>query len=108
MAGKMERRRYSRVRTKFELLYSAGQEEGTGVLSDISYSGALVEETLLRPAVGTRVRLYVFLQPVFPFEIIGDVVRHTHDGFALEYKLVDPEVRQLVDEAAAIVARSQD
>ena len=32
-----------------------------GVLVDISYSGAHLEETSLRPPVGTEVRLYLFV-----------------------------------------------
>ena len=59
-----ERRKLPRVETLFELLYSAGREEGHGVLADISYAGARISETLLRPDIGTKVRLYVFLQPV--------------------------------------------
>ena len=35
-----DRRRSGRVRTRFDALYSAGQQEGAGVLADISYSGA--------------------------------------------------------------------
>ena len=92
-----------RVRTQFETLYSAGRTEGAGVLADISYSGARIEEASLRPEVGDKLRLYVFVQPVSPFELIGSVVRVTEDGFAIEYELSDPDVRRLVDDAAAIV-----
>ena len=87
-------------------LYSAGREEGHGVLADISYAGARISDTELRPEVGTQVRLYVFIQPVFPLEIVGEVARHTEDGFAVEYKIVDADVKQLVDDAAAIIRTS--
>jgi hypothetical protein len=97
------RRGDGRVRTQFETLYSAGRTEGAGILADISYSGALIAEASLRPEVGDKLRLYVFVQPVSPFELIGNVVRVTEDGFAIEYELSDPEVRRLVDDAAAIV-----
>jgi hypothetical protein len=97
------RRGEGRVRTQFETLYSAGRTEGAGVLADISYSGALIAEASLRPEVGDKLRLYVFVQPVSPFELIGSVVRVTEDGFAIEYELSDPEARRLVDDAAAIV-----
>ncbi len=104
----MENRRdRGRVKTLFELLYSAGRNEGNGVLADISYSGARIDGTPLRPKIGTRIRLYVFVQPVSPMEITGDVVRHTDDGFAIQYKTIsDPELRALVDDAAAIVDSS--
>ena len=97
------RRGDGRIRTQFETLYSAGRTEGAGVLADISYSGALIAEASLRPEVGDKLRLYVFVQPVSPFELIGSVVRVTEDGFAIEYELSDPAVRRLVDDAAAIV-----
>jgi hypothetical protein len=92
-----------RVRTQFETLYSAGRAEGAGILADISYSGALIAEASLRPDIGDKLRLYVFVQPVSPFELIGNVVRHTEGGFAIEYEVLDPDVRRLVDDAAAIV-----
>ena len=100
----MERRRHHRIPTKFELLYSSGRREGAGVLANISYSGARIEETQLQPPIGDQLRFYVFLQPVAPLELVGVVVRHTETGFAIEYdKVEDPEVRRLVDDAAAIV-----
>jgi len=57
--------------------------------------------------VGTRVRIYVFTEPVdpiapaSPYELVGRVVRHSSSGFAIEYEETDPEVCLLVDEAAA-------
>ncbi len=92
-----------RVRTQFETLYSAGRTEGAGIIADISYSGALISEASLRPDIGDKLRLYVFVQPVSPFELIGSVVRYTEDGFAIEYEVSDPDVCRLVDDAAAIV-----
>ncbi len=104
MANEGNRRRDGRVQTRFESLYSAGRGEGTGTLADISYSGAMIEESSLQPEVGRELRLYVFVQPVAPFELIGKVVRVTEHGFAIEYeKIEDPEIRRFVDDAAAIV-----
>ena len=100
---KRDRRRDGRVRTRFESIYSAGRTEGEGVLADISYSGALIEGVSLKPVLGKPVRIYIFVQPVSPFELRGIVVRHTGDGFAIEYPTVSEEVRRLVDDAAAIV-----
>ncbi len=99
-----DKRRSGRVRARFDALYSSGQQEGAGVLADISYCGARIEDSSIRPELGTTVRIYVFIQPVSPFELIGDVVRHSTGGFAIEYKDLDPEVRRLVQEAAAIVS----
>jgi hypothetical protein len=98
------RRREGRIPTRFEALYSAGRLEGAGVLLDISYSGALFAETSLRPELGKTIRAYVFVQPVNPIELVGEVVRLTDDGFAVKYELTDPELRRLVDDAAAVVS----
>jgi hypothetical protein len=97
------RRRDGRVATQFESLYSAGRSEGTGVLADISYSGALIEGATLKPEIGKPLRIYVFVQPVAPFELMGNVVRHTDNGFAIEYPTPSDEICRFVDDAAAIV-----
>jgi hypothetical protein len=106
MSEFIERRRDPRFTLVLNAHYSSGPEEGIGVLSNISYSGALIEDTSVRPTVGTRVRVYVFVEssdpiaPASPYELVGRVVRHSRSGFAIEYEDPDPEVRELVDEAA--------
>jgi hypothetical protein len=103
-----ERRRGDRVPTALNAHYSSGPEDGIGVLANVSYSGALIEGSSVQPTVGSRVRVYVFTEPVdpiapaSPYELVGRVVRHSSSGFAIEYEDADPEVRQLVDEAATL------
>ncbi len=103
----MERRKDIRFRTRFDALFSSGPAEGAAVLTDLSYSGARLEEASLRPDLGTSVRLYVFVQPVAPFELVGHVTRHTESGFVILYEVSDPEVRRLVDDVSAIVEAPQ-
>lgn len=98
-----ERRSEGRVRTRFESLLSAGRQEGAGVLADISYHGALIEDATFQPEIGKELRIYVFVQPVSPFELRGTVVRHTETGFAIHYAADGEDLRRLVDDAAAIV-----
>ena len=106
MSGFSAKRRGVRVPTALNAHYSSDPEDGIGVLANISYSGALVEDSSVRPTMGSRVRIYVFTEPVdpiapaSPYELVGRVVRHSRSGFAIEYEDADPEVRQLVDEAA--------
>ncbi len=103
----VQRRRGTRFTTTLNAHYDSGSEKGTGVLENISYSGALIENSSARPTVGSRVRVYVFVEPVdllapaSPYELLGRVVRHSFAGFAIEYEDTDPEVLQLVDKAAA-------
>jgi len=111
MTATTNRRRDNRTPMPLEVHYSFGRAEGVGVLADISYSGALIGDTAMRPKIGTPIVLYVYLKPpsafeaATPFELSGHVVRHSPTGFAVEYDdIVDPEVRQMVDDAAAIVA----
>ena len=100
----MDNRRSPRFRTRFDALISAGRQEGAGVLADISYAGARLDAASVQPALGTRVTLYIFLHPVAPFELSGQVTRHTETGFAVTYELFDPEIRRLVDDVSAMVA----
>lgn len=102
----MEKRKEPRFRTQFDALYSTGASEGAGVLVDLSYSGAWLENVSEhhRPELDSSVRLYVFVQPVAPFEIEGRVTRVSETGFAVVYEIDDPEVRRLVDDVSAIVS----
>jgi hypothetical protein len=97
------RRAQGRVQTRFESLYSAGRMEGTGTLSDVSYSGAQIEGASLKPEIGKPLRIFVFIQPVSPYELVGDVVRHTDTGFAIEFSQMSDEVKRFVDDVAAVV-----
>lgn len=99
----MEQRRSPRFRTQFDALISSGRKEGAGTLAEISYSGARVEGASMQPSIGARITLYIFVLPVSPFELTGQVARYTETGFAVAYDLFDPEIRRLVDDVAALV-----
>jgi hypothetical protein len=111
MAETTNKRPDNRIPIRLAAVYSFGRMEGDGVLANISYSGALIADTSMQPAIGTLVVLYVYLQPpsafeaVTPFKPVGHVTRHSSTGFSIEYKdNLDPDVRRMVDDAAAIVA----
>ena len=106
-----ERRRGYRVSIRLEVYFSEDLYEVVGVLTNISYSGALIEDTSMQPEIGTPIALYVYLEPpsafeaATPFELTGHVVRHSSTGFAIEYEdNLDPDVRRMVDDAVTIVA----
>ncbi len=107
MSAIVNRRRHVRFTTALNAHCSSDPEAGIGVLANISYCGALVEDSSIKPSVGSKVRLYVFVEPgdpitpASPYELVGRVVRHSSSGFAIDYEDDDPEVRQLVDETAA-------
>ena len=110
MAATANKHRDNRISIRLEAFYSFGRIEDEGMLADISYSGALIEGTTMQPEIGTRIVLYVYLKPpsafeaVTPFELSGNVVRHSSTGFAIAYEgNLDPDVRRVVDDAAAVV-----
>ncbi len=111
MTETTNRRPDKRIPIHLAALYSSGRIEADGLLANISYSGALIEDTTVRPEIGTFVVVYVRLEPpsafeaATPFELDGHVVRHSSNGFAIEYKdNLDPETRRMVDDAAAVMA----
>ncbi len=101
----MEQRRSPRYPVRFDALISSESLEGAGVLSEISYAGASLIEVSTLPPLGAKVTLYVFIQPVAPFEIQGHVTRATKSGFAVAFELFDPEIQQLVDDVRGIVSQ---
>lgn len=70
---------------------------------NISRSGALLDTSNEMPEPGTKVRLYIFIQPVCPFELSGEVVRVDGTRFSIRYSNLDAEVGRLVDDVAALV-----
>ncbi len=99
----MERRSHPRFRTKFDVLCSDGEREGSGTLVNISRSGALLDSVSILPELGSKIRLYIFIQPVHPFELSGEVVRCDDARVAIRYSNLDAEVGRLVDDVAALV-----
>ncbi len=110
-----KRRRGYRISIRLEAYCSEDLVEVIGVLSNISYSGALIEDTSMQPEIGTHIALYLFLKPpgafkaVSPFKLTGHVARHSSNGFAIEYdKKFDPNVRRVLDDAIAILGASHE
>ena len=112
MTETTNRRRDNRVPISLKAYYSFGRVDGVGVLANVSYSGALIEDISTRPPeTGTPIVLCVYLisphdfEEVTPFKLAGHVVRHNSTGFAVTYEdNHDPDVRRMLDDAAAIVA----
>ena len=100
----MDQRQDPRFQTRFDALVSSGRQEGAGILVDISRSGARIEDASLQPPIGTKIRIYVFVQPMSPFELEGHVVRHTETGFAIECGPTDSDLGRMIDDIAALVS----
>lgn len=104
-----KKRRGARVETEISTVFSSDREEGSGILAEISYSGARLRDTSHSPPVGARVSLFVWLprQPE-PFELKGHLVRQTDDGFAIEYDKPSQEICDCVDAVAAGIGERGD
>jgi len=104
-------RRADRFPAPLKVYCSYERVEGIATLVNISITGALLADTEMRPEIGMRVQLYVHPKPPFasepvaPSELAGMVARHSSYGFAIQFEdSHDPDVRQIVDHAAAIAA----
>jgi hypothetical protein len=111
MTETTNRQRDNRITIRLVAHYDFGEMEGAGVLTNISYSGVMIQAANIVPEVGTLVTLYLYLKPpsafeaVTPFKLAGHVARRSPTGFAINYKdNLDPDTRRMVDDAAALVA----
>ena len=114
MSAKAEKRRGIRVATRFEALSTQSDpcdssapvdKQGVAMLADISYTGARLNRTALSPELGAFVKVQIFLPShtgVY-FELEGQVVRRTQNGFAIEYDWPGQEICRLVDDAASLL-----
>ncbi len=98
-----EQRDSERVIANFECLCSGSRGKGSGLLVDISDSGALVEEASFFPVRGELIGLAIEIPVVESGLLIGWVSRHTDKGFAIEFDVSSPQSKRLVKEIGAIV-----
>ena len=67
---------------------SAGRQEGPAIFKDVSPQGALVESAVVRPAIGDSVTILFQASPDDPPDVLRtNVVRHTPDGFAVQFRV---------------------
>jgi hypothetical protein len=89
-----ERRAAPRVRLLTHAYFSAGHREGSGIAFDLSITGARIEEATVRPQTGEAIELVVALgDDDAPLEASGTVVRQTASGFAVQFREVDPRLK---------------
>ena len=113
MSARVEKREGDRVPTRFETISSEGDpqepssvtKQGIAMLADISYTGARLHQTDLSPPLGAWIKVQIFLpsRSGVYFELEGEVVRHTTNGFAIRYDWPSREICRLVDDAASLV-----
>ena len=101
--GKREQRRAARVSPKThptipgQVNFRAGEVEGSGLILDLSSTGAHIFRASHELEPGTKVELY-FLQPSTSRRMHAtcEVVRNTESGFAVKFLRLERELEQLV------------
>ncbi len=74
--------------------FSAGRSEGSGLIEDLSLSGAHVAEASCSPELGTRVRLFFATnESETPLYAFGTVIRRSPSSFALHFEAVEPSLQ---------------
>ncbi len=99
------KRRGARVHMRFHALFSDDKGGGPAILAEFSSSGARLQSPEPWPAIGLPVALYVWLpNQAEPSELTGNVVRHTGDGFAMEFEKPGQETCLLADAVAQLAS----
>ena len=94
-------RRGARTQMRFHALFHDDSGGGPAILAEFSSSGARLQCPAPWPAIGLPVALYIWLpSQAEPSELTGNVVRHTGDGFAMEFEKPGQETCHLADAVA--------
>ena len=77
--------------------FSAGRLEGSGLIEDLSLSGAHVAQVDSCPELGTRVRLFFATdESETPRHATGKVIRRDDSSFALRFDVVEPSLQSFL------------
>ncbi len=85
-----DRRAAPRLRIQAPMEYGQDAETGRGMTKDVSLSGVRIERASLAVPIETELRLrFSFFLSSFETRFQGEVVRHTTDGFAIQFGSLD-------------------
>ncbi len=85
-----DRRAAPRLRIQAPMEYRQDAETGRGFTKDVSLSGVRIEQASLAVPIETELRLrFSFFLGSFETLFRGNVVRHTTDGFAVQFGSLD-------------------
>lgn len=98
--------RARRIAVGFRVHFSGKQTQGTGVVHNISTTGALVEEASALLLAGGELRLtFSFFPDSLPVEVKAKIARETARGFGVRFVEMTPRVRELLRAAIARAER---
>ncbi len=85
-----DRRAAPRLRIQAPMEYGQDAETGSGLTKDVSLSGVRIDRASLAVPIETELRLrFSFFLGSFETLFPGKVVRHTTDGFAVQFGSLD-------------------
>ena len=85
-----DRRAAPRLRIQAPMEYARDAETGRGLTMDVSLTGVRIEGASLAVPIETELRLrFSFFLGSFETPFQGEVVRHTTDGFAVQFGSLD-------------------
>ena len=91
-----EKRTAPRISVQVPTEYENSQM-GSGLTENMSVSGVLIEPASRSIAIQTQIRLrFSFFIGSFDTEFHGTVVRHTGNGFAVQFQEVDDVQREVL------------
>jgi hypothetical protein len=96
MNQRYDRRRAARIPTRFVAVYSAQRTEGTGMLKNVSRTGALIETKQVVRSLGAAVRAEVVVGDDHRVSVSGTVARFDESGFGVHFDGVSAELLELL------------
>ena len=104
-----EAERARRIPVRFQAEFVGRQVEGSGTVSNISLTGALIEDcsSLLLSDGDIKLR-FSFFENSSPVEVRAKTVRETETGFAVRFVGMDARVKAILARAIADSASQSD
>jgi hypothetical protein len=102
MARESNQRTSGRIMVEVECYGAATRQKGSAQISDLSLNGAMVSHTNITPVRGELIGIS-FDAADGPILLIGWVVRHIDQGFAIEFDHLDQTATDFIDNCAAVV-----
>ena len=91
--GRVQRR----VTVAFEVEFHARGTEGSGVVTAVSLTCALIDEAEPLLLAGAEVKLrFSFFEDSTPVEVRADEIRETKAGFAVRFKGLDSRIKSVL------------
>ncbi len=91
------KRPHQRAEVHIAVPCASGTMRGSGIMTNLSLSGVLLEKTSIRPKLGAPVEIrFRLVNDENPLVLAGTLVRYTAAGFAIQFTTSPEIVRQML------------